>query len=112
MYITIDNFTYDDIVAKHRLTEPTTEDVIYGDELENGMRVLVESACRYDDRVLVVNEIAVTNRWCVVTKLRKKEGEKITFVGLYDNDERHVRTSAASDGWVVKLDSIPIKMEG
>lgn len=88
-----------------------TDTILYGDELENGMRVLIEDTLFRGDPA---NAGSVTNSqervnetaaWCTVTKF--KFGGVIRFVGLYDDGTMRVRQYARSIAWIVKLDSIP-----
>ncbi len=86
-----------------------TDKIVFGDQLQNGMRVLVaESIMRGhsgDDAYSVASR-AERNCWCKVTELRQRNNV-VTFVGVYDDGSMRVRTYNKDDGWIVKLDSIP-----
>lgn len=106
----------------HRM-DPAYEDLLRGDELQNGMIVLL-------DHDIVGSAWAMTNhrrnldennRWCTVTKLnvteRFEHGEMgevvgkmsplVSFIGVYADGTKMKRRYDASYTWLVKLDSIP-----
>lgn len=82
------------------------EEILYGHELQNGDRVLIEDSLnRYDPDSVVPafkDQAMITNRWCKVTRLEKK-GSTVKFVGLYDNGDMVVREYSKSFAWIVKL---------
>lgn len=101
---------------------PETEDLLYADELQEGMMVLVSDSAEREDPFRAINApdmvvhtlpaLRKRNRWCRVTKFRKLETVEgsgyysIRFIGVYEDGERIVRSSSPAKGWLVKLDSI------
>ena len=92
--------------------DPETEDLIFGDELTEGMVVLLggmtrfnpdnyESASQYEK-----NRILETARWCRVVSIRR-EGSVTVFIGVYGDGTKHKRSHKNSFAWYVKKDSIP-----
>lgn len=86
-----------------------TESILYGDELEEGMVVMIEdwllrgeeeSSSFYDQARAEEN-----NQFCKVTRLRK--GNLVRFVGEYEDGTLRTRTFNSSYTWIVKKDSIP-----
>lgn len=88
------------IVPMYAPMDPQTEDVLYGDELQNDMVVLVGSGGRMPDN----SELApIRNRWCRITKLRYDKNEnQIYFIGVYADGDQQVRRSEVNTGWLVK----------
>lgn len=83
------------------------ETILFGNELENGMRVLIEDKI-FRGWESVPGEsarIAECNEWCEVTRLSRKN-DIVRFVGIYDDGTMRVRTYANELGWIVKLDSM------
>lgn len=110
--ITIDGINYDDIVPKAYRFNPMTEDLLYGDELMDGMVVLAGPASeRYNEQMPEMYNagLPVSNRWCEVSKARQEDDRKIYFVGLYADGQKVVRNTDLTAGWYVKKDSIPVK---
>ena len=112
-----------EIVEKFRPFDVETEEMLYGEELENGMVVLIETRCRIDN-VLSESEVELTpmgkhdvltlNRWCRISKIRKPDENTpdrnrgaISFMGVYADDTQEIRHSGIHTGWVVKKYSIP-----
>lgn len=108
--VTINGITYSDIVGVSQPLDLKLEDLLYGDELLDGMRVLTASYLQryHTDAEEPTSRILVSNRWCVVEKLRDGTSTDLTFVGVYDDGSKHVRHSANDTGWIVKKDSIPV----
>lgn len=106
--VTIDGVVHSDIVPRGYRIDTETEELLYADELEDGMRVLVETG-RGDETQseYVASTIIAKNRWCRVTKFRA--AESVAFVALYDDGHKMVRTAHNIEGWIVKKDSIPEK---
>lgn len=106
--IEIDGIEYNDIVPQKYRFNPEIEDMIYGDDLKNGMVVLTEPAHRWDENSQhgKVMNILENNRWCVVSKVRiEKSG--VYFIGVYADEQRAVRFSSPARGWLVMKNSIP-----
>jgi hypothetical protein len=82
------------------------EKILFGHELKNGDRVLIEdSLFRGDPNSAVAtlrDRAMICNRWCQVTRLEKKNG-LVKFIGLYDNGDMTVRDYSATTAWIVKL---------
>lgn len=95
------------------LNDPKTESIIFGDELVEGMVVVLEdilfranpdasdSTDPYEQR-----KIHDTALWCKVTRLRRRY-ESITFVGEYADGSEVVRKYDTSHSWYVKKASLP-----
>lgn len=112
---------YFDPVTQIYEMDPNTEDLLYGDELIDGMVVLVSEATDRQELVCV-SELAtekrrIINRWCTVSKLRTEYDRHsgnvidIHFVGIYAENEKHVRNAKPNQGWLVKKYSLPDEME-
>jgi hypothetical protein len=105
--VTVDGVEYADVVRKDYRYDPETEDLIYGEELKDGMVVLCDVVWRsnendpWEDRALLVK-----NRRCTVTK-KRHQGSSLYFIGLYDDGTKAVRQSGPTNGWIVKKDSLP-----
>lgn len=107
----LDGIEYDDIVPQNYRYNIEIEDVIYGDELENGMVVLIEYSNRSWERSIDPNAegLLTKNRWCSVTKIRKAQDDRdVVFIGEYADGHKSVRRYDKTTGWVVKKDSIPV----
>lgn len=103
----INGVSYDDIVSQNYQMDPETEDVIYGDDLENGMIVLSEDGRASSDLDMAYNRrLHITNRWCEVTEVRA-EADGVYFIALYADGQKKVRSSTETSGWLVKKSSIP-----
>lgn len=109
----MDNFYVD----QYYVMNPETDDLIRGDKLKNGMRVLLESSIsrhpidpkgKYTPEQLV--SLDKWNRWCVVSDLRI--GSRQTyFIGIYDDGTKFTFGRDLVNGWYVKKDSIPAPIE-
>jgi hypothetical protein len=101
---------------------PETEDVMpSGEDLEEGMRVVVEDPTsrknldelRYHIErgtafsPALLATARMTNRWCEVTDVAIWDDEGyITFVGVYDDGVKRQRKHPIDTAWIVKKDSI------
>jgi hypothetical protein len=98
------------------------EDLIFGDELCEGMIVLLEDSLFRGDPARAFSETddhsrwerdkcKEINRWCTVTRLlvtpRHDAEPLIRFVGEYPDGTKRVRQYSASYAWFVKRESIP-----
>jgi hypothetical protein len=92
------------------LMDPSTDDLIRGDELKEGMVVLIEDVVvRNDPQKLGADgtstydtlRIYETARWCLVTKLHL--GQIISFVGVYGDGTKMSRSYNHSFFWFVKI---------
>lgn len=100
--------------------EPGRHDLLFGDELEEGMIVLVsdpnlrrdpldkiraEKPGYYGPTWDAVDEynLIKTSCWCRVTKLQRM-GRVISFIGLYADGTKKVRTYHQTIGWFVQLE--------
>jgi hypothetical protein len=100
--------TYTDLYVM----DPETEDLIRGDELANGMIVLIESeSCRSGPLPWETDSTAalVAGRWCRVDKLRTEPGvmPMVSFIGVYQDGSKFTRRYGQAHSWYVKLASIP-----
>lgn len=115
----VPGLNYDEIAGMDQPMDPETEDLLFADELQNGMMVLVESVHRHNDidpRDKSGCQLRKANRWCEVTKLRIGtemgsngilRNKTVSFIGRYSDGDLQVRTYGAETGFVVKKDSIP-----
>jgi len=98
--------------------DPEFDDLIRGDELQDGMIVLIEEMREDPSRLLhdeehpyVLKRIRETARWCTVTKLRfvpyPDAGQLVEFIGVYADGTKASRRYNESWFWFVKKDSIP-----
>lgn len=98
---------------------PETEDIVRGNELKDGMVVLVEprdlrfpidSECSGNSRI-TFPQIVDVNRWCYVTKLHSgfPTNDRISFVGIYSDGTKAFREYQSGTPWFVKIDSIPVE---
>lgn len=107
-------------VSKFREMDPETEDLIAdGEDLKNGMRVLIADPMNRKDvshgfndslgGVVVeylLDRAKERNRWCTVSQLSYRD-EIVSFVAIYDDGTKRKRTYNCSWAWFVKLDSMP-----
>lgn len=110
---------YDDLVPVDYLYDPMHEDIRYGDELSEGMVVLLadDEGREAIDKMLLDSSIlgrdarlkAITNnRWCRVYNIRLLD-DGIVFLGLYSDGRKIARASTNLMTWVVRLDSVPLR---
>lgn len=100
-------------VPLNYLNDPDTEDLIFGDQLVEGMIVLVEGAFvradpdRYQtDYPSVQHRIQETARWCRVVNIRRDQ-DIVTFIAEYGDGTKSKRSYNASIAWYVKKASMP-----
>lgn len=94
------------IVPQDYRFDPETEDLLAGDELQDGMLVLVEQGYRADESQEYSNgRLLEKNRWYVVSKVRSDD-DNITFIGA-DGQKALYFSSHIGTAWVVKKNSIP-----
>lgn len=107
-----------DLVYRGFQMNPSTDDLIFGDELKVGMVVLFEDELLRTDpsREQGPNSdgywtahILEQSRWCKVEKIRahSQNDEIVQFVALYADGTKRKRTYNKSYAWYVKKDSIP-----
>lgn len=109
--LTINETVYDDIVPRTYRLDPETEELFYGEDLEEGLVVLLEYwQDRADEKMTAspnnAGNLLVQNRWCRVTDLRR-QGDNSYFIGVYKDGHKTIRSSSNTTGWYVKKDSIP-----
>lgn len=88
-----------------------TDTILFGRQLENGMRVLIEDSLlrgpdRDTDNPYDIARRDENNQWCEVTNLQGNFNTTM-FVGKYDDGTLRIRRFSPSWAWIVKLDSIP-----
>lgn len=109
-----------DFVSKFYRMNPETDDLIpFGDQLVNGMMVLIESNDfrTRADRPLEDWELEralVNNRWCEVSNLRISPPRHdnpvlVEFIGVYEDGTKAKRAYSYSYSWYVKKDSIQVE---
>lgn len=93
---------------------PKREELIGAGDLENGMTVLIAADIhRYsileltDRDILLVPSILVSNRWCTVQKLMRRNG-KVRFIGEYQDGSTHPRVYSLQDQWLAKKHSVEL----
>lgn len=108
-----------EFVSVDWVMDPQTEDLIPGDQLQNGMIVLVSSSVVGEPRVTrsldkatnpyEVHRAYRTNRWCRVTNLHRNgyADEIISFIGVYADGTKFDHQYNVEYNWYVKKDSIP-----
>lgn len=105
----INMFNY--FVDKWYTNDPQTEDVIYGDDLKNGMIVLLNRRTIHrEDPKNIRNEnererLLTQNRYCEVTGLRRR-GDLVQFIGVYPGGTKVDRTYSNSYTWIVRKDTM------
>jgi hypothetical protein len=101
--------TYTDVYVM----DPETEDLLLGEELADGMVVLIESeSCRAGVIPGMVEPATalVGGRWCRIEKLRTAPSfglPMVAFIGVYEDGSKFTRRYGTSHSWYVKLSSIP-----
>lgn len=114
-----------EFVDQYYEMDPETDDVLTGGEdLEAGMRVLVEdpvqriniTSLQYyiehdQPHGEILSEARMRNRWCRVTDIVIRD-EFVTFVGVYANGVKRQRRHPIDMGWIVKKDSLPQDSDG
>lgn len=111
-FVVLNDVEYYDVVPKKYRFNPQVEDMVYGDELVDGMVVLVQTDLRTDDEDddCSAERLLITNRWCEVTKVRAGQSG-IYFIGLYVDGQKEVRHSTCTTGWLVKQETMPKPVE-
>jgi hypothetical protein len=105
-----DYFRY--FIPKFYTMDPKNEDLLFsGRALANGMVVLVaDSDSRQNlkrlDADWELDRAFENNRWAKVTNLQII-GNNLSFVAVYEDGSKRVRTCSANYAWFVKLDSVP-----
>lgn len=100
-----------DMVEQYYNMDHTTEDILRGEHLKDGMVVLIEEPTYREDlgRNLYTHQVHAAramNRWCTVTRLKIDESQ-VWFVGIYGDGSKMSRSNSINAGWLVKLGSIP-----
>lgn len=109
----IDGVIYTDIVPRNYKLNPATDDLVYGDDLVNGMRVLIgRTTGRYDEGQPELHNagLPINNRWCVVSRVRVTD-DTVFFIGVYEDGHKERRSSALVDIWLVKKWTMPKQEE-
>jgi hypothetical protein len=97
------------------LLDPATENILFtGDELKEGMVVLIEGTIHrsYNGEPLPNltphqrRDILTCARWCKIETLAVRGGYA-RFIGIYADGSKCVRVYPSYESWIVKLDSIP-----
>jgi hypothetical protein len=90
------------------LTDPDTEYLVWGDELQEGMVVVVDGAILSRENPDNIERdgysrarVLESARWCRVTKLRRR-GELVSFIGVYGDGSQAARTYNIQFAWIVK----------
>jgi hypothetical protein len=96
-----------ELVDKFYENDPLTEDVIFGDKLRNGMRVLLEDSTFKPDLSQTnpsgydLERRREISRWCEVSEVRFSE-KVVSFIGIYDDGTKKKRAYAVDWAWIVK----------
>lgn len=104
------------LVPQYYRMDPETEDMLTGDEILDGMVVLIgDSSCRaevnqYSKGERFAEFLLERNRWCTVTKRVYRESF-ISFIGVYEGGEMFQRVFGVGKAWLVKKDSMPASVE-
>ena len=90
------------------LTDPDTEYLVWGDELQDGMVVVVEGELlsrenpdNIDRDPYTRGRVLESARWCRVTKLRRS-GDLVRFIGVYSDGSQAARCYNTQYAWIVK----------
>lgn len=103
------NDIYRTVIGKNQAMNPETDDLLYGDELDDEMLVLTAPEFR-GDQDSKTDKLLRDNRWCRITKLREETGG-IFFIGVYEDGQKYLRHSLPLQPWVVKKHTIPVTSE-
>lgn len=123
--------SFKDIVGKHKfntpsfpknfveqvfIQNPSTEDLLRGSEIKNGMIVLIHDVVfqnfrNFEDpenrEPYSYHRLLTEARWCVVTDLEVHRPDGlVSFIGLYADGTKHVRTYSNQWCWYVKRNSM------
>jgi hypothetical protein len=99
-------------IPKFYTMDPKTEDLLFsGRDLANGMVILVaDSDSRQNlkrlDADWELDRAFENNRWAKVTNLQVL-GNSLSFVAVYEDGSKRIRSCSVSYAWFVKLDSVP-----
>jgi hypothetical protein len=102
----------DEFVDKTYIMDPATEDLLSrGSLLEDGMKVLIESATVKQVMTLKMADAEYAlarryNRWCTVSDI-EDIGGRVAFIGTYDDGSKLKLVESRDMAWIVKLDSLP-----
>lgn len=108
-----------EFVAKYYIMNPDEENLLFAVDLEDGMRVLVEDNFQRSDVDFYMKDPEAShnkqalptlmkfNRWCKVDNFFVDEGDRVSFIGIYDDGTKFTHRSDGNSGWLVKLDSMP-----
>lgn len=99
---------YESYIPKYYVMDPNTEDVLMGDQIEEGMVVVIEDP---EARTDVSRELTAyaehnankNNRFCTVTKISCVDGINIRFIGVYSGGVKIARHTSSEVSWIVKL---------
>lgn len=99
-------------VDKFYVANAEYEDIVFGQDLRDGMFVLLEDDLMRQHLDSIGGDYDRArademNRWCEVTRLRviprpECASPLVKFVGVYPDGTMRVRTYDASYGWIVK----------
>ena len=98
-----------DLVDRTFVMNPKTEDIVYGENLKDGMIVLFEDNIMSKSIEGLTDEdyswmsVIETQRWCRITHLRRSPGSPILkFIGVYADGTKRVRTYNEDWAWLFK----------
>jgi hypothetical protein len=98
------------LCGKEYRFDSETEEMLYADQLQNGMVVLVQASLRRSPNSDPF-EVEKYNLWCEVSKFRtSNDGTQVHFVGIYANGDQHFRQQQATQGFLVQKESITADM--
>lgn len=108
------------IVRRGFEMNPDTDVILRGEELQEGMIILLEEALmrenpsyHLDSNPHICDDyrcprIKETSQWCMVTNL-KRRGDITSFVGIYADDVHRSRTYNESFFWLVKKEYVLVE---
>ncbi len=104
------------LVPDSYLHDPATEVVLSGDQLREGMIVLLEYPffranpderhARYQ-RPVPHEERNEKARWCLIQRIEQIQDDVVTFSALYEDGSTAVRRYSVTMKWYVMVDSLP-----
>lgn len=101
-------------VPQKFMMDPTSDDLLYGSELANGMVVLPEDdgyrSGFYIDGEPNEPEKAKNNRWHKISKL-ETDGKTLRYIGIYTDGQKISHSWGLYSCWYVKQDSVPNRDE-
>lgn len=105
-----------DFVGKFAEMDPTTEDLLEGCELKDGMIILIEGSINREDLVELdpdsptssyrLDRLREVNRWCKIDRVRFEHHNTVSFIATYADGTKRKRTYSTGHAWFVKLDSM------